>query len=45
MNFLQFTIGMILIVSAAYLSINVNWSKELLDLTNLFRKAANKRSS
>lgn len=38
MNLVQFTLGMILVVSAAYLSVNVNWREELTDLFNLFRK-------
>ena len=37
MNFLQFTIGMVLIVSAAYLSINVNWKDELSDMVDVFK--------
>lgn len=45
MNLVQFTLGMILVVSAAYLSVNVNWREELQDLSDLLFKAKKKMRS
>jgi hypothetical protein len=37
MNFIQFSIGLVLIVGLGLLAINVNWANQCQDLFNLFK--------